>query len=260
LRRIESYVFQKNNPKADFKHVKNIRVQKFQEFSNLLKKLKISKKSQLYRLIEQAKDYAFLRTWRTDVINKSGYLAKNFFAEIAKRADREFFDIQFLTFFEVKDLLTKGKLPISEAEFKKRKIFFGTVLLNGEYRVFSGNKWKKKLNSILKENLEFKDLKGNIVFLGKVIGRVKIVKNGNDISKVERGDILVAIMTFPNFVPAMEKAAAFVTDEGGILCHAAIVAREMRKPCIIGTKIATKVLKDGDLVEVDAENGIVRKL
>ena len=71
---------------------------------------------------------------------------------------------------------------------------------------------------------------------------------------------MVAVMTFPNFVQAMERASAFVTDEGGILCHAAIIAREMRKPCITGTKIATKVLKDGDLVEVDADKGIVKKL
>jgi pyruvate,water dikinase len=58
----------------------------------------------------------------------------------------------------------------------------------------------------------------------------------------------------------MQKAAAFVTDEGGITCHAAIVARELKKPCIIATKIATKVLKDGDLVEVDANNSIIRIL
>ena len=58
----------------------------------------------------------------------------------------------------------------------------------------------------------------------------------------------------------MEKASAFVTDEGGILCHAAIVAREMKKPCIIGTKVSTKILKDGDMVEVDADNGIVKVL
>tara|TARA_Y100000310_G_scaffold338021_1_gene426573 strand:- start:1597 stop:1776 length:180 start_codon:yes stop_codon:yes gene_type:complete len=58
----------------------------------------------------------------------------------------------------------------------------------------------------------------------------------------------------------MKKAAAFVTDEGGVTCHAAIVSREMKKPCIIGTKIATKVLKDNDLVEVDANKGIVRKI
>ena len=75
-----------------------------------------------------------------------------------------------------------------------------------------------------------------------------------------KGDILVAIMTTPNFIPALEKAAAFVTDEGGITCHAAIIAREMKKPCIIGTKIATKFLKDGDIVQVDANNGIVHIL
>jgi pyruvate,water dikinase len=58
----------------------------------------------------------------------------------------------------------------------------------------------------------------------------------------------------------MEKAAAFVTDAGGILSHAAITAREMKKPCIIGTKVATKVFNDGDMVEVDAESGIIKKL
>ena len=67
-------------------------------------------------------------------------------------------------------------------------------------------------------------------------------------------------MTRPEYLPVMHLAAAFVTDEGGIASHAAIVAREMKKPCIIGTKIATQVLKDGDLVEVDAEKGIVTVL
>ncbi len=56
----------------------------------------------------------------------------------------------------------------------------------------------------------------------------------------------------------MKKAIGFITDEGGITCHAAIVAREMNKHCIIGTKIVTKVLKDGDLVEVDADKGVVK--
>ena len=77
---------------------------------------------------------------------------------------------------------------------------------------------------------------------------------------MKNGDILVSPMTTPNFVPAMKLAAAIVTDEGGVMCHAAIVAREMKKPCIIGTKIATKVLKDGDIVEVDADKGVVKIL
>ena len=95
---------------------------------------------------------------------------------------------------------------------------------------------------------------------GIATGKAKIVIDNSQLKKVFKNDILVAPMTTPDFVPAMEKAAAFVTDEGGILCHAAIVGREMNKPCIIGTKIATKVLKDGDLVEVDADKGIVKIL
>ena len=69
---------------------------------------------------------------------------------------------------------------------------------------------------------------------------------------------MIAVMTFPSYIVAMERAAAFVTDDGGILCHASISAREMKKPCVISAKIATKIFKDGDLVEVDADNGIVR--
>jgi pyruvate,water dikinase len=67
-------------------------------------------------------------------------------------------------------------------------------------------------------------------------------------------------MTTPDFVPAMKKAVAFITDEGGITSHAAIVARELKKPCIIGAKIATRALKDGDLIEVDANRGVVKIL
>ena len=67
-------------------------------------------------------------------------------------------------------------------------------------------------------------------------------------------------MTSPDYVPYLKKVAAIVTDEGGVNCHAAIVSREMNIPCIIGTKIATQVLKDDDRVEVDADNGIVKIL
>ena len=85
-----------------------------------------------------------------------------------------------------------------------------------------------------------------------------VEKASEEIPEVMEGEVLVAPMTTPDYLPAMKRATAFVTDEGGITCHAAIVARELKKPCIIGTKIATKVLKDGDLVEVDANTGTVK--
>ena len=77
---------------------------------------------------------------------------------------------------------------------------------------------------------------------------------------MKKGDIIVAAETMPSYITVMRRASAFVTNQGGITCHAAIIARELKKPCIIGTKIATKVLKDGDYVEVDANKVIVRKL
>lgn len=67
-------------------------------------------------------------------------------------------------------------------------------------------------------------------------------------------------MTTPAFLPAIKKAAAIVTDEGGVICHATIVARELKKPCITGTKVATRVFHDGDRVEVNADSGIVKLL
>ena len=79
-------------------------------------------------------------------------------------------------------------------------------------------------------------------------------------AKMKKGDIMVSIATDPDVVPAMKMAAAIVTEQGGITSHAAIVSRELGIPCIIGTKIATEVLKDGDMVEVNVNHGWVRKL
>ena len=93
--------------------------------------------------------------------------------------------------------------------------------------------------------------------LGKLKVKLRFVE---EISKMEDGCVLVACMTQPEFVPAMKKAVAVITDEGGLTCHAAIISRELGIPCVIGTKNATQVLKDGEIVEVDADNGVVKVL
>ena len=97
-------------------------------------------------------------------------------------------------------------------------------------------------------------------FKGKVQGVARVIMDAHNPGEFNDGDILITGMTRPDYLNLMKKSAAFVTDEGGITCHAAIVARELKRPCVIGTKIATKVFKSGDLVEVDAETGIVRKI
>ncbi len=100
-------------------------------------------------------------------------------------------------------------------------------------------------------------LKGMGASPGIATGRVKVVRDLSELGKIEKGDILVTEMTSPDYVPAMEKSAAIVTDRGGLTCHAAIVSRELGIPCIVGTENATQVLKDGMLVTVDANHGVV---
>ena len=113
---------------------------------------------------------------------------------------------------------------------------------------------------VLPELKEVDELSGQCGYPGLVKGEVCIVNHAREMSKFKDGQILVSIVTDPSLLPIMKKAAAFVTNQGGLTCHAAIVAREMKTPCVIGTKIATKVFKDGDMVAVDAENGVVRRL
>lgn len=92
---------------------------------------------------------------------------------------------------------------------------------------------------------------------GLVSGKVCIVMDVRETSKVQEGDIMVATMTNPDMVPAMKKVAGIITDEGGMTCHAAIVSRELGTPAVVGTKQATKLLKDGQIVTIDGEKGLI---
>lgn len=157
--------------------------------------------------------------------------------------------------------LASGEIP-NLKELEKR---IGKVIIVDDKPVSADEflKLQGKFAFILEADANVKgatEFNGQVAFRGKVQGKVRKVMKVSDIFLIQNDEVLVSYMTIPDFLPAMVKASAFITDEGGITCHAAIVAREMKKPCIIGTKIATQVLKDGDIVEVDANAGIVRLL
>jgi pyruvate,water dikinase len=100
-------------------------------------------------------------------------------------------------------------------------------------------------------------LKGQGAAPGIASGKVVVIRDVKDTGSVREGDILVTKMTNPDMVPAMRKVAAIITDEGGMTCHAAIVSRELGTPAIVGTKTATKVLTNGQLITVDGEKGLI---
>jgi phosphohistidine swiveling domain-containing protein len=101
---------------------------------------------------------------------------------------------------------------------------------------------------------------GQVAYPGLVKGRVRIIKSRKELRFFKMGEILVSSTTTPDFLPAMRKAAAIISEHGGAICHAAITARELKKPCIVGVGGITQSLKNGDSVEVDANNGMVKIL
>lgn len=166
----------------------------------------------------------------------------------------------FLTLSELKAFLKNKKANYKKVdERKKGYIIDGKKLITD----LSFADFCKQNNLINPEDSITQlvtELKGAIAHPGKVSGKVKIIHTRADLEKINEGDILVSIMTNITHITAATKAAAIVTDEGGVICHAAIMARELKKPCIVGTKHATKILVDDQLIEVDAEAGIVRIL
>lgn len=165
--------------------------------------------------------------------------------------------ISVLTKHELEDYISNNKI-ISTINLDQR--YDGCALFfdkKGKYKLLKGKDFKNFMMDITPD-LTRQELKGMVAYRGKAVGRVKIVLDPLKVVDFKMGDILVTGMTRPEFLGLMKKSSAFITDAGGMLSHAAIVARELKRPCIVGTEIATKILKDGDLVEVDAENGLVK--
>jgi phosphohistidine swiveling domain-containing protein len=160
---------------------------------------------------------------------------------------------------ELQYYLNTGKLP-DEKILKKRFEACALVYIDRRCICITDMETIDGLEKIDLHQTDANHLKGTAAFKGKAQGTARIVYDPLKHQIFNEGDVLITGMTRPDYLPLMKKSSAIITDVGGLLCHAAIVAREIGKPCIIGTKFATKVLKDGDYIEVDANNGIVKKI
>lgn len=185
------------------------------------------------------------------------HLSNKYLEEIASRKKVKKDIIAYLDYSETGDLFNK-KINLAAVERRRRGSLF---VFKGESLAISCDEQILDLviDKIINKKTASDEIKGTIASPGLARGGAVIVRSIKSLKRVKRGNILIATMTRPEHMMAIRKAAAIVTDDGGITCHAAIVSRELGIPCIIGTKIATRVLKDGDLVEVDATKGIVRK-
>jgi phosphoenolpyruvate synthase/pyruvate phosphate dikinase len=182
-------------------------------------------------------------------------------AEIGRRFNLSLMMVRNLAWEEVRAALLDHRLPARE-ELEARSHAFAFYVEKGRYLLVTGQE-RERLEKMVQPAGDYShltELKGQVACLGKAKGRVKVILRAADMGKMNQGDILVSIATDPDVVPAMKKAAAIVTEQGGVTSHAAIVSREFGIPCVIGTKIATKALRDDDLVDVDATTGVIKIL
>jgi phosphohistidine swiveling domain-containing protein len=194
---------------------------------------------------------------RKAVIEKYLHFKKLLLDEIAKRLNVAAEDLMNFSSTEIISFLEK---KISLIEIQKRKN--GFAVITNPFEIIlpprSDDFWEIYSQKVTKGLSEVKGIVASKGKSGPIRGTARIVSDPHNTKGFNEGDILVASMTSPEFIYLMRKSSAIITDEGGLTSHAAIVSRELGVPCIVGTKVATKVLHDGDYVEVDANSGIVK--
>lgn len=220
-------------------------------------KSKINKK--YVRLIDAINYSIIVRDDRKKMFLILIEIMNNWLEKICKENNWNLKEMEWLSLDEVQECINGNVKLLQDAKgyYKNKKRVY--TLIDSKIVDIDENIFLKikNINSKFEDKIQ---IKGTIANKGFVKGKVRVILNPNLKNDFKKGEILVTSMTRPDFVPLMQKAGAFVTDEGGLTCHAGIVARELNKPCIVGTKIATQFFKDGDLVEVDANNGFVRKI
>ncbi len=209
-----------------------------------------------------ANDAGFLRQYSAEVFNVVAYVARPLMNEIAGKWGLSYKEFTMMTPDEVIALLRSDAKPNALSLSERKKNGFCVFERAGREVVVSNEKELRALYAELAPQMKtpaanVKTLRGRGACPGKARGAVKIFLVPENLDKMKRGDVLVAPMTTPDFVPIMKRAAAIVTDNGGLLSHAAIVSRELGIPCVVGTRQATRVLRDGDVVEVNGETGVV---
>ena len=229
----------------------------------LAKKINLSQKEII--LAKTLKQMAYCTNRFDEVSNYLYSSAQGLLKEVSVRLGITYKELIEMEKMEIIGALKENKKL--KADFRKllkeRIRDSALIMIGGEVEILSSQKLLAYKKQELKSEISYlniKQLKGQPASAGRAIGRAVLVFSIGDLGKVKKGDVMIAKSTVPSFVPAMEKASAVIAEVGGLLSHAAIVSRELGKPCIVGVNRATEVLKDGDLVEVDATKGVVKKL
>ncbi len=241
----------------ELKEIQEKRLNTEKEINTLINKIE-NRQIKIKEYVDLIRTLVNVKMFNWDSISISGNNCRNLFTRIGQYGGFSHYDVIELMPAEISHLLDGEEIP--ERRIKSRREHPGLLRLGSKIYELDKNQIKDIRRHINESPADAEQLNGIPVYLGRVKGRAFVIMHSDRINKMKKGRVLVCPMTNPDYMPAINKAKAIVTDEGGILCHAAIVSREFKIPCIIGTKAATKAFKDGDELEVDANKGIVRRI
>ncbi len=208
----------------------------------------------LRQLAELAREFSYWKTHRLDIFSLADSKINRLYEKLAKHIGISTAQMFFMTRDEICRSYEQKSPVVDGKTLQKRQSAYCLALVDGQINFYVPSQAIDQISS----NKSAQAIRGVVASNGVVKGRARVVMRMEDLDNFQKGEVLVTPMTRPEYGVTLDNAVAFVTDEGGILCHAAIISREMSKPCIVGTANATKLLKTGDFVEVDADKGLVR--
>ncbi|MDP7323389.1 MAG: PEP-utilizing enzyme, partial [Candidatus Woesearchaeota archaeon] len=259
---LQDYANKELDPENEIKNIVNKRKSIEKSKEALLKQLKPDELTK--KLLLLAGKLVYTKPGRKDLQSKSYYHIEKLQRELGNRLNLSLEEIRATPIEDLEAYLDGN--PVEKEKIKDRIKLHVCITDNNEKTiVLTGKEAEEFIDTHYQQEKEKQVthsaiLKGSCACQGYAKGPAKIVNKPDDMAKMNYGDILISAATTPAIVPAMKKAAAFVTNEGGLTCHAAIVSREMNKPCVVGVSTATELIKDDDEVEVNATQGIVRIL
>lgn len=227
-----------------------------EEFKKGLRDIGLNRVGQM--IINQLRYQIYLKTFRKEVQTRAEFYFRPIIQSVGSLLNLSYEEVIYLRVKEFEDFIFNGVSPdLSQIPLRKER--FALVLDNGKIDLLNSvelSELEIKSKHLIKEGRK-SEITGQPAYRGIVEGPARVIKSVDQLKDVQDGEIIVADMTNPNYTVALHKAVGFITNRGGMLCHAAVLSRELKKPCIIGTGNATDCIKNGDLITIDADNGKV---
>ena len=248
----------KENIDDELKIIKSVKADNAEKYKKMVEKLKIP--PALIEKIQLVQEWNYLRSYRVDLYSMIHYYSNNLFQAVAVNLQLTYDELLQLTYKEIVGIMKFGLF--NRTVLESRRDGHGMLMEDGKAKVCTGYKLEEiKEQEKEPEKLKENKLYGTPAYSGNAEGKVHVVLDPyskENVKGFKKGDILVARMTSTDYTPLIQKAGAIITDEGGILCHALVIAREFGIPCLVGTNVATYFLKDGYTIKVNADEGYAK--